>query len=109
MQYKYGDFSHEQIVDTKERMRKQIFFLLLIVDPKTASEYENIDVLAAFDSTLSLFGSLNDLLGYPKEFVRVMSLLNMAYLEYQSEKFSWSKYRKAILDAGSAVLNIKEV
>ncbi len=108
MQYKYGEFTHNQIAETKDKMRKQIFFLLLAVDTKTAHEYENVDVGAAFESILSMFGGFDDLLGHPQEFVKVMSLLNAAYLEYQSEKFSWSKYRKAILDAGSAVLNIKE-
>ena len=109
MEYKYGDFSQEQIAYTKERMRKQIFFLLVLVDPATAHEYENMSVMAAFDNVLTTFGGLNDLLGYPNEFVRVMSLLDAAYLEYQSEAFNWEKYRKLILDAGSAVVKIKEV
>lgn len=109
MEYKYGDFSPEQIAATKEKMRKQIFFLLVIVDPKTSVEYENIDVDAAFENVLTTFGGLNDLLGYPQEFVHVMSLLDAALMEHQSKSFNWEKYRKLILDAGSAVLTIKEV
>lgn len=109
MNYRYGQLSKEQIKSTKDNMRKQIFFLLIIVDPATAPEYQNISVDAAFENTLSTFGGLNDLLGYPSEFVKIISLLNAAYLEYKNESFKWEKYRKLILDAGCAVLKIKEV
>ncbi len=109
MKYKYGDFSQTQIALTKERMRKQIYFLLLIVDEKTAHEFENVDVNEAFEGILAAFGGLNDLLGQPPELVQIMSLLNAAYIEYKSEPFNWNSYRSLILDAGSAVLKIKEV
>lgn len=108
MEYRYGEFSGEQMVFAKSNMRKQIFFLLLIVDPTTASEYQDMSVEAAFENVLSTFGGLNALLGYPKEFVKVMALINAAFLEYQSEQFSWEKYRKLILKAGCEVLKIKE-
>lgn len=106
--YKYGQFSDKQIQETKEKMRKQIFFLLLIADPKTKQNYKDVDVCVALQNALAIFGGLNDLLSYPQEFVDVMSLLNAAYQEYIKEDFDWHKYRKLILDAGHAVLNIKE-
>ena len=108
---RYGDFSGLQVSEIKKKMRKQIFFLLIIVDPKTAYQYKNVDVNAAIENVLQVYGSLNDLLGYPKEFMEVMILLNAAYMEYQkgSEEFDWRSYRKFILDAGSAVEKIKEV
>lgn len=109
MKYKYGDFTCNQIKFTKEKMRKQIFFLLLIVDPLTSENYENVDVTDAFQNVLSTFGGLNDLLDYPQEFVTVMSQLNAAFIEYKSSNFHWNKYRKLILDAGNSVLKIKEV
>lgn len=108
MEYKYGDFSQSQIAETKEKMRSQIFFLLLIVDEKTRDNYD-VDVNKVFENVLSTFGGLNDLLNYPQEFVSVMSLLDAAYLEYNSDNFRWTKYRKMILDAGNLVLQIKEV
>ena len=40
MKYKYGEFTENQISLTKTKLRKQIFFLLLIVDPNTKAEYE---------------------------------------------------------------------
>ena len=108
--YKYGDFSNLQIKEIKEKMRKQIFFLLQIVDPETKSSYQGIDVSAAIENVLRTYGSLNDLLGYPEEFVHVMVMLNAAYSEYQKgPEFNWKVYRKLILDAGHAVLAIKEV
>ena len=109
--YKYGDFSGLQIKEIKKKMRKQIFFLLRIVDPNCAEKYKGIDVGSAIENVLKTYGSLNDLLGYPEEFVNVMIMLNAAYMEYSkgSEEFEWSVYRKLILDAGNAVLAIKEV
>ncbi len=108
--YTYGDFVGLQIREVKQKMRKQIFFLLILVDPKTSGEFKGIDAGSAIEDVLRTYGSLNNLLGYPKEFVDVMVLLNAAYLEYQKgNEFSWTIYRKNILDAGNAVLAIKEV
>lgn len=109
--YTYGDFTGLQIREVKQKMRKQIFFLLILVDPKTSGEFKNMDAGSAIEDVLRTYGSLNNLLGYPKEFVDVMVLLNAAYLEYQkgTEEFEWTIYRKHILEAGNAVLAIKEV
>ena len=108
--YAYGDFVGLQIKEIKEKMRKQIFFLLRIVDPETKKNYQGVDVTEAIENVLRTYGSLNDLLNYPEEFVYVMVLLNAAYSEYQTgPEFDWKVYRKLILDAGHAVLSIKEV
>lgn len=110
MKYKYGDFTEGQIADTKRKMRKQIFLLLLMVDPATAGQYEDMDIYDAFESVLVTFGGLNDLLNYPQELVGVMSMLDAAYLMLCDEgDLDWAKYRKLILDAGNEVLKIKEV
>lgn len=109
MEFRYGDFTPNQIAETKEKMRKQIFFLLLIADPVNAEEYDNVDVNEAIENFLVEFGGLNDLLNYPLELVEVMSLVNSAKIEYNSRNYNWRKYRKLILDAGNKVLKIKEV
>lgn len=109
IKYTYGEFTQRQMSETKEKMRKQVFFLLLIVDPNTAGSYDGVCVDDAFKNVLHIFGGLNDLLGYQREFVDVMSLLNAAYIEYRNDNFNWQTYRKLILDAGNAVLKIKEV
>lgn len=108
MIYAYGEFTKNQIMETKRLMRKQIFFLLLIVDPETEWKYD-VSVYEAFENALTVFGSLNDILHYPKELVKVITLVNAAFLEYKSQDFDYQKYRKLILDAGNEVLKIKEV
>lgn len=109
MEFRYGNFTQDQIAETKQKMRKQIFFLLLIADPVNAEEYDNVDVNEAIENILVEFGGLNDLLNYPQELVDVMSLVNAAKIEYNSRNYNWRKYRKLILDAGNKVLKIKEV
>lgn len=109
MTYKYGEYTQEQIVNAKARMRKKIYFLLLLVDKKTASEYEGIDVYEAFENVLYLLGGLNELLFCPNELVTVMSLIKAAQQEYLSDSFCYKNYRKLILDAGNEVLKISEV
>lgn len=110
IRYTYGDFTGLQIKEIKEKMCKQIYFLLCIVDPKTAKNYK-VDVSAAIENVLKTYGSLNDLLGYPEELVEVMVMLNAAFQEYQKgpAEMSWKLYRKLILDACGAVKKIKEV
>lgn len=109
MIYKYGEFSDNQMQTIKQRIRKRIYFLLLIVDRKTRDDYKNVDVIEAFNSELLKIGGLNSLLDEPPELVTVLSLLEAALLEYKNEDFSFTRYRKLVLDAGNEVLKIKEV
>lgn len=109
MDCKYGNFSQTQISAVKESMRKQIYFLLLIVDPRTRDDYSNVNVEIAFDTTLRKFGGLNSILNETPELMWVISLLESALTEYRSDSFDYSVYRKLVLDAGNEVLKIKEV
>jgi len=109
IQYKYGEFDPTQIAVTKDKIRKQIFHLLLYVDPNTKDQYPDIDVDRAFTSLLKKLGGLNSLLDYPPEIVAITTLLEAALMEYNSSDFKFSIYRKLVLDAGAEVLNIKEV
>ena len=105
----YGEFSPEQISGTKARLKKRIFYLLFIVDPKTAVNFQSVDIRKAFDSLLVEFGGLNNLLGYPVELVSILSLINAAKLEYENPDFDWMRFRKTVLDAGALVDSIKGV
>lgn len=109
MRNKYGEFSQKQIRLTKKEIRKQIIFLLTIVDPELKDEYKHIDVNAAYQSLMEELSGLNELLFCPPELVLVMSLLESALKEYNSSEFDFSKYRKLVLDAGAKVETIKEV
>ena len=108
MKHKYGEFSLKQSIEYREKMRKQIFFLLLIVDPNTKAEYKDVDVDEAFENVLRTFGGYNELLGCPMPMVTVMSMLNAARMELHNREFSFATYRKLRLDAGSEVLKIGE-
>ena len=81
-----------------------------MVDPATSAKYKDMNIYDAFESVLSTFGGLNDLLNYPPELVGIMSMLDAAYLLVCDDgDLDWAKYRKLILDAGNEVLKIKEV
>lgn len=105
----YGDFTQEQIAQTKKSLRGSIFFLLLCVDPKTSSEYENVDVNKCFEGLLLKLGGMNDLLMNQPEIVTTMSLLQAALKEFNKlEDFDFNIYRKLILDAGAEIEKLKE-
>lgn len=106
---KYGTYSESQLSATKQYIRKQIFYLLLYVDPKTSNEYTNVDVIKAFNGLQYKLGGLNSLLFEPPALVTVMSLLEAALMELQSQdEFDFSKYRKLVLDAGNEVVKIDD-
>ena len=109
MKHLYGEFTKNQIEQTKKSLRGSIFFLLLCVDNKTAHEYKDVDVNKSFKGLLLKLGGLNDLLMNQPELVMVMSLLQAAMNEYNNPEFNFKVYRKLILDAGAEVEKLKEV
>ena len=113
MQHLYGEFTQNQIRETKESLRKSIFFLLVCVDKRTSQEIVEecgeIDINKNFEGLLLKLGGLNHLLMNQPELVTVMSLLQAAMNEYNNPKFNFKTYRKLILDAGAEVDNLKEV
>jgi len=107
--YKYGEFDNKQLSEAKEKIKKKIFFLLLIVDPQTCNQFENICVEDAFKNVQTLINGLNELLFYPKEIVFSSSLIESALNEFHNPDFSYDRYRKLLLDAGWEIAKIKEV
>lgn len=108
MKHLYGEFSENQISETKKSLRSSIYFLLLCVDPETAHAYEDIDVSKAFDNLLYKIDGFNRLLDYQKNVVTIMSLLKEAQAIYNSEDYDFRIYRKLVLDAGAEVLKLKD-
>lgn len=109
MKYKYGKFTQNQISLTKKEIRKQIFFLLLCVDPNTKKDYMHVDVNDAFHGLLFKLDGLNSILGEPHVLVDIISLLEEALIQYNDVDFNFKIYRRLILGAGSLVDTIKEV
>ena len=106
--YKYGSYSDEQLSATKQYIRKQIFYLLLYVDPETKHEYPNVNVNKAFKGLQYKLGGLNSILFEPPSLVTVMSLLEAALLEYQKDEFDFLAYRKLVLDAGNEIKKLDD-
>lgn len=113
VKHKYGEFTQEQMIEAKHKLRKKIFYLLVACENEIAKkELEKdkaVNVDEAFQDVLNEIDGLNDLLGHPPEFVELLSLLNKAHIEYKNPDFSFPTYRKLVLDAGATVKLIKEV
>ena len=109
MKHKYGNFTETQIFLTKKSIRKQIFFLLLCVDPETKDNYTHVDVSEAFRGLLYKLDGLSSVLGEPQELVDTISLLEEALIKYNEPDFNFRVYRRLILSAGSLVDAIREV
>lgn len=109
MKHKYGNFTETQMLLTKKSIRKQIFFLLLCVDPKTKDNYTHVDVSEAFKGLLYKLDGLNSVLGEPQELVDTISLLEEALIKYNEPKFNFQTYRRLVLNAGSLIDDIREV
>ena len=105
---KYGSYTDSQLSATKQYIRKQIFYLLLYVDPETKAEYPNVNVDKAFKGLQYKLGGLNSILLEPPSLITVMSLLEAALIEYQKETFDFPAYRKLVLDAGNEVKKIDD-
>lgn len=109
MKHLYGEFTQNQISQTKISLRKSIFFLLVCVDEKTSQDCKEVDVNKCFEGLLLKLGGMNKLFMEPPELVTVLSLLQAAMIEYNKPKFNFHTYRKLILDAGAEVDKLKEV
>lgn len=107
--YKYGNFVKNQVYSEKEKLRKDIFFLLIIADPKTRKEYENYDIKKSITSILYRLDGMNSLFDNPPELIEVSSLLERALIEVKKDNFDFGIYRKLILDAGGKINHFKEV
>ena len=109
MDYKYGEFTSNQIADIKHLLQKKIFFLLLIVDPETRENYD-VNVTEAFEEVLQTLSGFNSLLNNPVEVVEISCKLSAALEEYSKGiAFNYKMCRRLILGAGKEVELIKEV
>ena len=108
VEYKYGELTENQFEDAIIFVRKQIFTLLLYADPNLQEKYKNYDVNKAFDTFLHKLGGMNSIFYEPPELVRVISILESAWLVYKEPTFDFQRYRSLVLEAGNLVLRIKK-
>ena len=104
----YGHFDDLQIEEYKEKLHKEMFWLLLYKDPKTKDEFKNVDFEKYFINLMKKIDGLNTLLFYPVEIVSILCLLQAAFNETKTEPFDYLSYRKLILDAHSLVDKLPE-
>lgn len=105
--HKYGEFKNAQVDYYQEKLRKKIFWLILYTDSKTKDDFKDIDVVKYHENLLSEISSYNELLYFPKDFVEVINSLELALHILKSNKFSFNKYRKLVLDAGAMLERMK--
>ena len=110
MNYLYGEFSDTQIADAVRAMHNDVHKLLLYKDKRIEEKIfkSDEDFLIYFNNLLFRFGGLNELLGEPDYMVSLMSTLQAAYDEVQSEKFNYRVFRRAILDSHGYIKSMFE-
>lgn len=101
MDYKYGEFSNEQIDIFLLDLHKKIHRLLYFKE----NNYEHldeyiVDLLYEVNGATSLFFNC-------KYFVELMIVLENIKLELKSKDFNFKRYRKFVLDAHGLVDKLK--
>ena len=104
----YGSFDDEQVERYKEKLHKDIHWLLIYKDPKLKEQYETIDYEKYFTYLMKKIDGLNELLFYPVEIINLMSILEASFIETKKESFDFMSFRKLIFDAQSIVNKINE-
>lgn len=101
MKYLYGEFTDNQIEINANIMHNEIHKLLLYKDNKVKEKIFNSeqDFQNYFTNLLKRFGGFNKLLGEPKYMVSLMSTLQAAYDESNSENYDFLTFRRLILDS----------
>ena len=101
MKYKYGTFKTSQVDKFKETLRKQIFFLLLIVDPNTAEDFD-VDVPETFKNVQYKLNGFNSLVENCDGTITAACFIEQA-LDNYLHHFDFKVCRKLILDAGREI------
>lgn len=99
MEYLYGNFSSNQMEQTKKQMHSMIHWLLIYkeqnYDPNKLDRY--------FNTVLLRLSGFNELLKCPESLVELISNLQAARTLLKSQSFSFSDYRKLILDSHTLI------
>lgn len=101
MRYLYGHFSHKQLDKAVCAMHRDIHKLLIYKDDSIeAKNFENdVAFLTFFKKVMYKFGGTKTLFNNNEIMVSLMSTLQAAMDEIESDNYDWETYRRAILDA----------
>lgn len=102
MQYKYGNYSKEQIHDYKKKLHSLVHWLLIY------KEQDNDILKGYFDIVQKKLDGFNELMNHPPQIVEVMNLIESARLESESDNYSHKTYRSFILDAHDLIDELPE-
>ena len=105
--HKSGEFNVSQLDYYKQKVRKNIFGLVLYTDKNTKDDFENIDVVKYHKNLLFEISNCNKLLLYPKDFVEIINSLECALSVLQSNNFNFNQYKKLVFDAGALLQRMK--
>lgn len=103
IRYLYGKFAPRQLSEHKHYLHSSLHWLLIYKDPKSSDQWKNVNVDQYMDTLLRRIGGLNDLFKEPPSLVTLMSVLQAARNEVQSQDFDWSVFRKLVLDAQALI------
>ncbi len=103
IKHKYGSYDDSQFADYLKQLHKKIFWLLVYKDPTNVDKYAHVDFDQYFSNLMKELDGLNELLGYPTEMIRLMSLLESAHIETTKQPFCFTEFRRLILDAHGVV------
>lgn len=101
MRYLYGHFSHKQLDKAVRAMHRDIHKLLIYKDNSIEAKNFESDVafLTFFKKVMYRFGGTKTLFNNNEIMVSLMSTLQAAMDEIESDNYDWETYRRAILDA----------
>lgn len=103
MQTLYGELKEDDFEKYKEKLHKELFWLLVYKDPKTKEQYKYVNFEKYLVRLIKKINGLNEILLCPAELISIMTLLQAALIETRQDSFDYQEYRRMILDAHSLV------
>lgn len=103
MQYKYGEYTQEQVHDYKKKLHSLVHWLLIYKEQKS----KNLDNY--FNIVQSKLDGYDELVNHPDVMVEIMNLVESARLESKKEDYSHKLYRSLILDTHDLIDKLPEV
>lgn len=110
MEYLYGKLSNYQVKKTFKNLHGDIHKLLIYKDENFEIKpfEKDDDYEKFFTKLLYKFGSLNVMFKYPPSMIKLITILQAAFIESKKKDFNYEIYRSMILDSHSYLDSVKE-